>query len=544
MFCGNLHGYQEEAVAAAVERGSMLIAHGMGTGKTLVALSVIEELFARGAVDSALIVVPAALRWQWAERIADFADVDVREVTLKGARLTVPTPEYCAVIDASPAKRHLLYGEMEHSGRPDYVIASYETATADVTALTRLGFGAVVLDEAQAIKNAGALRTKRIRKLTAPFRFALSGTPMDNGKPEEIYSIMSWVDPGVFGRWDLFDRAYVVRNDYGRPVAYKHLDVMHDTLAPAMHRRTVHDADVAACMPRVVHRRVQVHMSVHTRTVYARIERDLQDALERARGEGAAHVDVAALYAGGAQCGSVALGRVSTCMLAARLLLCDPRLVYVSAAKHRSAGKRRGIGSAYARRLVDRGLIPEEAGGEKLRALGRLVDNALLVDGNKVVVFTAFREMLPLLAQALDLGPYGAVQYHGELDAASRAAAIARFSQDPHCRVLISTDAGGSGVDLPVANYVINYDPPPGAGAWMQRNTRHTRANSVHSTVQVIDLVTVHSIEEHAYTRLHGAQQVTLAAVDDRAHKRAHKRASLTAHLHASRTPAWGRTGE
>lgn len=542
MFCGRLHGYQDEAVDAAIERKSMLIAHGMGTGKTLVALAVIEELFMRGEIDGVLIVVPAALRWQWAEKIAQFTDVKIREVTLKGARLSVPQPEHCTVIDATPAKRAQLYEEMQRTGLPDYLVVSYETACADYRALKHLAFGAVVLDEAQAIKNAGAQRTKKIKKLTAPYRYALTGTPMDNGKPEEIYSIMSWVDPSVFGRWDLYDKAYVVRNEYGRPVAYRNLDVLHRTLSPAMHRRTVHDPDVAACMPQVVHRLVDVHMSVHTRAVYARIERDLNDALESARGEGAVHVDVAALYTGGVQSGSAALARVSTCMLAARLLLCDPRLLHVSAAKHRSAGKARGIGSAYARKLVDRGLIAEEAGGEKLEVLRALVDEALTEPSNRVIVFTGFREMLPLLADALE--GYQSVLYHGELDAAARAAAVARFTANLNCRVFISTDAGGSGVDLPVASHVINYDPPSGVGAWMQRNTRHTRASSVHKTVQVIDLVTVHSIEEHVHARLLSAQQVALASVDDRAHKRAHARPSLTAHINTTRTPAWSRTGE
>jgi len=544
MFCGNLHGYQEQAVSAAVERRSMLIAHGMGTGKTLVALAVIEELFMRGEVDSALIIVPAALRWQWAEKIAAFADVRTRGIRLKNVTLRVPAAEHCAVIDAAPAKRAELYAAMQRDGRPDYVIVSYETACADAGALRRLAFEGIVLDEAQAIKNAGAQRTKKIKDLTAPYRYALTGTPMDNGRPEEIYSVMQWVDPSVFGRWDLYDRAYVVRNEYGRPVAYRNLDVMHDTLAPAMHRRTVHDPDVAACMPAVVHRTVPVHLGVHTRAVYARIERDLEHALERARDEGRAHVDVAALYAGGAQHGSAALGRVSACMLAARLLLCDPRLLHVSAAKHRSAGKGKGkgIGSAYARKLVDAGAIPEQAGGEKLDVLLQLVDAALVEPSHKVVVFTAFREMLPLLQEAL--GAYQSVLYHGELDAAARAAAVARFCTSFTCRVFLSTDAGGSGVDLPVASHVINYDAPGGVGAWMQRCTRHTRASSVHRTVHVDDMVTVHSIEEHVHARMLGAQQVMLASVDDRAHKRTHKRGSLTAHLHASRTPAWGRTGE
>jgi SNF2 family DNA or RNA helicase len=545
MFVGTLHGYQDQGVERAVERGSLLIAHGMGTGKTLTAIGAVEELLARSDVAGALIIVPASLKWQWAQRIAQFADVQRREITLKGTRLTVPTQEYCVVVDGSPAQRERAYRAMEMEHYPDYVIVSYESATADLKALQRLTFDVIVLDEAQAIKNASAARSKKIKKLTARYRFALTGTPMDNGKPEEIYSIMQWVDPSVFGRWDLFDRAYVVRNKYGRPVGYKNLDVLHRVLAPAMDRRTVRDPEVAACMPRVVHERVDVHMDETTRRVYARIEQDLTDALERAREEGGAHVDVAALYLGGAQSGSAALGRVSTRMLAARLLLCHPQLLRISADKHlRSVRGKSGIGSAYAEAVRCGGWLEGLEGSEKLTALAGYVEQALADPGAKVIVFTAFREMLALLEQALDRGPGACVRYHGELDAAARAAAIARFCEDPGCRVFISTDAGGSGVDLPVASHVVNYDPPASVGAWQQRNTRHTRANSVHALVRVADLVTVRSIEEHAHARLSDAQQVARAGVDDDASKRTHARASLSAHLHETRAHAWSRTGE
>lgn len=545
MFVGVLHGYQDDTVTRAAERGSLLIAHGMGTGKTLAAIGIAEELLARSDVAGVLVIVPASLRWQWAAAIAKFTDVQRRTVTLKGAALSVPQERDAVVIDGAPARRAAQYRAMQMEHYPDYVIVSYETASADWRELRRLSFDIIVLDEAQAIKNAGAARTKKIKKLTARYRFALTGTPMDNGKPEEIYSIMQWVDPSIFGRWDLFDRAYVTRNAYGRPVAYKNLDVLHRTLAPAMDRKTVHDPEVALCMPQVVHTRVDVHMDECTRGAYARIEHDLACALEDAREAGGAQVDVAAIYTGAAQRGSAALGQVSTRMLAARLLLCHPALVRISAGKFLASVKdKNGIGSAYAQQLVFSGALDTVECSPKLQVLRDLADKILATPGNKIIVFSAFREMLPLLEEGLDLGPGAVVRYHGELDAASRAAAIARFSQDAGCRVFISTDAGGCGVDLPVASHVVNYDLPPGVGAWQQRGTRHTRINSVHRIVHVIDLVTVHSIEEHVHARLLGAQQVAAAGVDDRAHAHAHRRSSLSAHLERTREPAWGRTGE
>lgn len=539
MFCGTLHPYQEDAVNRAVERGSILLALDMGTGKTVIALAVLEELMGRGEVAQALIIVPASLRWQWAQRIAQFTDTGQRTVIMRRLALTVPIEEHCVVVDGGPAERGNLYRRLAQR-RPDYVIAGYDTASSDWRELRDLGFDAIILDEAQAVKNPAAARTKHIRRLRAPYRFALTGTPMDNGKPEEIYSIMSWVDPEVFGRADLFDGAYVRRNPYGRAVGYRNLHVLHDTLAPAMVRYTCTDPGVAVHMPEVVHTRVDVHLDACTRQAYARVEADLACALEQAREEGGVSVDVAALYAGGVQNGGAALGRVSTRMLAARLLLCHPQLLHVSAAKHRAARKRSDPGSAYARALVDAGHLDTVAAGPKLDVLVEVVRGANQEPGAKVIVFTAFREMLPLLSAVLAV--HQPAVYHGELDTAARASAIARFTGDPECRVLVSTDAGGSGLDLPVASHVVNYDPPAGVGAWMQRNTRHTRANSVHRRVHVIDLITCATIEEHVYTRLRDAHAVALAGVDAHTQRSVHTRTSLSAHLSAhARTPWAGK---
>jgi SNF2 family DNA or RNA helicase len=530
MFVGELHDFQIGGVERIVQRRQLLLAYDMGTGKTVVAIAAIEQLLGEGRIDSALIVVPASLRWQWAARVAQFADVDRREITLKGTALTVPSEEHCLVLDGHPAARMNQYRRISRRC-PDYLIVSYETATSDWKELRKLAPDAIVLDEAQMIKNAGALRTKKIKRLTAPYRIGLTGTPMDNGNPEEIFSVMEWVDAAVFGRWDLFDHCYVIRNKNRRPVGYDNLDVLYRTLSEAMERRTLADPSVARTMPRVERARVEVELDARTRTLYARIERDVERALECAREEGASALDVEALYSGvhARGTGSRALGALAARMTCARLLLDHPQLLRISAAKREDSDQ--GGGSGYAAELARGGLLDDLDETPKLDALTRCVAEQLADPRSKVIVFTRYREMLTLLVKALK--NYNPVAFHGELDASARAAAIARFNE-PQCRAFISTDAGGVGLDLPMADCVINYDQAQGAGPARQRNTRHTRANSPHPRVRVVDLIARDTLDVHDAARLEAAHLVARASVDNSGARRA-GRATLGAHLDDAR---------
>jgi SNF2 family DNA or RNA helicase len=93
-------------------------------------------------------------------------------------------------------------------------------------------------------------------------------------------------------------------------------------------------------------------------------------------------------------------------------------------------------------------------------------------------------------------GEVGHVVYHGGMSNRDKAAAVDKFLTDPNIRVFISSHAGAYGVDMPSANWLINFDIPWGAGLAKQINGRHVRASSQHDIVYVIDVVTEFSIEE------------------------------------------------
>ncbi len=509
MLTVDLHPYQEEAVDRAVERGSLLIAYTMGLGKTLVALATIEELIAAGEVRQSLLVVPSGLKWQWAQSIAKFTDVSSRRVQLRrGVYIWVPEESVCVVVDGTPAKRKEAY-QRAINDRPEFTIVSYEQVRNDFRWIRKLSPDCIVLDEASAIKGFNAKRTKLTKKLDAPFRYALTGTPVEN-RPEELYSILQWVDPLVLGRFDLFDRAFIVRNDWGGVVKYKNLQVLHKKAKPAMVRKTRKDPDVAKYLPDVQESVKQVSLHPRLRGLYQRISDDLTKALTDANMIGG--FDLTQYYSGTlqSQLGSAAgdiMARTS-----ALLMLCDnPRLLERSAEKYLKGD---GDGSAYAAGLLEAGLLVDAPSSKLDTIVADVTDILESEPESKVILFSFYKDMVQELADRLG-GLHGdAVVYTGDMNVKQKAAAQTRFQTDPEVRLFVSSDAGGYGVDLPQANYLINVDLAWSAGKMDQRNGRHVRVGSHFEQVYILNYLIEGSIEERTYEMLAMKRLVASATLD------------------------------
>jgi SNF2 family DNA or RNA helicase len=320
---------------------------------------------------------------------------------------------------------------------------------------------------------------------------------------------MEWVNDKILGRWDHFDKSFIIRNWFGGVTGYKNLDLLHRNLSRAMIRKSRLDPEVAKYLPAVTETTHLVQLDKTTRAIYKAILSDLQTAMDELaeRGE---DFDVAAYYAGHQQ-GVGAQGKVMARLQAARLLLDHPQLLMDSAvAYHEGSG-----GSEYAAEFVaSRYDLPELHLSAKGKALEELVAT-MTAEGAKVAVFTDYRKMLPYMAERLE-GYGDMVLFHGQLTSDKKAAALAKFKTDPDCRIFLSTNAGGYGLDLPEVQYLINYDLPYSNGLLAQRNTRHVRASSTFERVHVVNLVVEDSIEERVQATLRLRQSLSQAVVDGR----------------------------
>lgn len=526
MFTGTLFPYQEDGVQAILDVRRILVAYSMGTGKTVLTIAAMEELFGNGDICSVLLLVPSSLKWQWAQSLAQFTDSEQRQVVLKGMPIMVPVEDVCMVINGTPAKRREQW-ERALEGGTDYVIASYGAVLNDWQWLRLMQMDALILDEATVIKNFSSRTSKRIKKIQPDTRVALTGTPVEN-RPEDIFSIMEWVNRLILGRWDHFDKSFIVRNWFGGVKGYKNLELLHRNLQKAMIRKSRLDPEVQKYLPRVAETTRTVTLDKQTKKFYKRITSDLAKALEELVEQGQS-LDLAAYYAGAsAEREHGAQGKVMARLLAARLLLDHPALLMDSAVAFH---EQKGEGSEYIADLVASSAeLADLKPTPKLDMLDLLVDQ-MVAENAKVAVFTSYRRMLPHMAERLD--KYGdLVTFHGGMNSDQKAGAKARFQQDPQCRLFLSTNAGGYGLDLPECQYLINYDLPDSKGVLDQRNTRHVRASSKHACVYVVNLVVEDSVEERQQATLRMRGALAAAIVDGRGDTRiTNDIETLTEHL-------------
>lgn len=499
--------YQDEAIDMFLDLGYGLIAYEMGLGKTMVGIACVEELLAKPTINFALIVVPSGLKYQWAESIAKFTDVDTTEKKVKRETITIPTDEWCVVVDGSPKKREAQYDYIDKHW-PNYVIVSYEQVVNDFNRINGLGAECVVLDEATAIKGFKAQRSKAVKKLDPEYAIALTGTPLEN-RPEEVYSIMEFVCPDYLERFDRFDLKYIVRNAYGGVRRYRNLDILHRKLSKVMSRKTRLDPDVAPYMPKVSHKEEYVFLPKKAQKLYDEIAALLVDELRSAQMTGS--FDLTAYYSGEGGQDMSAQGRIAAKMMALQMLCDHPDLLKISAKKYFDTEG--AYGSKFAAELYDAGKLEGLGRPEKLLAVTEDVTKILESNPeNKVIIFSFYKDMVRMLQEAFP--DYGSVVYTGDESTDEKAAAKARFQQDPDCRLFLASDAGGYGVDLPQANYLLNFDLAESAGKMDQRNARHVRAGSLFSNVFVINYLVDGSIEERTFSRLKFKRKVSSAVID------------------------------
>ena len=491
MFTGTLLPYQVEAVEAMVGRKKMLVAYDLGLGKTVLTIAALERMKDENIItEPGIIICLSSLKYQWADQIRKFTD---------GAAFPV-------VIDGTKAQREAQYKDALDWGHSlvDYVIINYEQVVNDWEWVSQLARGFVVCDEATAIKSFRSKRSKHVKDLKSPVKFALTGTPIENGKPEELYSIMQFVDNKVLGRFDLFDKTFIVRNQFGGVERYRNLPTLAKTMATASVRKRQQDPDVAPYLPDTIFAEpIVVEFDAAGAKLYNQIARELLTDLDEAVDSFGSGFDLFSHYTGEKtnDVMDALKGKVMSKLTALRMLSDHPELL-----KH-------SIGSSgYVDDLEERGLLDKLNKQPKLSALKQYVDDFLdQNDDNKVVIFTSYVHMVWLIMEHLG---YMSAKYTGEMNAKQKEEAKVWFQTDPDCRILVSSDAGGYGVDLPQANLLINYDLPWNAGLALQRNGRIRRASSTWPSIVIQDFLMGGSIEERQHAMLVQKMSVANAIID------------------------------
>lgn len=499
-FVGTLLPYQPEAVNKMCERGKMLVAYDLGLGKTVLTIAATERLMDEQKItEPGLVICLSSLKYQWAASIKKFTNGS--------------TP---IVIDGSKEQRARQYNRAMNwrSTGIDYIIMNYEQVVNDWEYVKKLPRGFVILDEATAIKSFKSKRAKATKRLaTCEYRFALTGTPIENGKPEELFSIMQFVDDSVLGRFDKFDMTFIVRNNWGGVDRYRNLPTLHEKMKEASVRKAQKDPDVAPFLPATIYKDpVLVPFDRRSAKLYQRIVGDLLIDLDNAQTLFGSSFNIMAHYGFEKSWGGPAdelRGQMMSKVGCLKMLACSPELLKVSANKFKQGN---GEGSAYAAMLDDEELL-DGLPSTKLDTFTSYVKDFLDQDDkNKLVVFCSYVDMVDLIADKI--GRDITVTYTGQLDAKTKEKHKNALNNDPSVRVIVSSDAGGYGVDLPAANMLINYDLPWSSGLATQRNGRIRRASSEWKTIVIQDFLMSNSIEVRQFEALQQKNSVASAVID------------------------------
>jgi superfamily II DNA or RNA helicase len=428
-----LRPYQEEGFEWAMRLASAglgaCLADDMGLGKTLQALAV---MLARAANGPALVVMPTSLIGNWRSEALRFA------------------PSLRVHVYAEQGSTNDRAGVIAGMGKHDVLLVSYPMLQIDGGAFADKLWATLVLDEAQAIKNAAAKRSQAVFALQATFRLAMSGTPIEN-RLGELWSVMRACNPGLLGTLARFNERFANlierQSDRGAQRTLKRL------IAPFILRRT--KAQVLSDLPPRTELVLRVQGDDAEKAHYEALRREaLVEAEKSLSGDGAgqAHLNILA--------GLTRLRRAA----------CDPRLVT-------PALKRPGA---------------------KVTAFAELATE-LVANGHKALVFSQFVDFLALLREPLDAAGIAYQYLDGSTPSAERTRRVEAFQDGEGDLFLISLKAGGFGLNLTVADYVVIADPWWNPAAEDQASGRAHRIGQ-QRPVTVYRLVNNGTLEEKILT--------------------------------------------
>lgn len=348
-----------------------------------------------------------------------------------------------------------------------FTVVNYEQVVIDAPDINRLVKpDVVILDEAQRIKNWPTKTARMVKTLRSRFAFVLTGTPLEN-RIDEVYSIAQYLDPELLGPLFRFNRDFYELDERGRPMGYRNLGELRRRLQPILLRRRKQDVETE--LPGRTVTNYMVAMDPEQRLRYEEFQAQAAKLVHMAQRRPLTPKEFERLQ------------RLLACMR----MVCDTPYI------------------------LDRDCRISP----KLEELERVLGDLLEEPDRKVIVFSEWERMLELVRELAGEMGVEFAWHTGSVPQMRRRAEIARFKQDPQCRLFLSTDSGSVGLNLQAASAVINLDLPWNPAKLEQRIARAWRKHQPRA-VDVINLVTEDSIEHNMLAVLANKQALADGILD------------------------------
>lgn len=412
-----------------------IIADDMGLGKTLQVITLLLKLKEEGRLEGrkALVVVPTSLLYNWQEEIRRFSPTLSSAIYHGNARSL--KSEACAAADV--------------------LLTTYGVVRSDADVLKKLHIQALVIDEAQNIKNSDTAQSKAIRSIHANAYIAMSGTPVEN-RLSEFWSIIDFTNKGYLGTLKDFSQRYArpIQREGDQNAAERFRKVT----APFLLRRLKTDKNIISDLPDKIETNEWAALTPAQAALYQETVNRCLAVIEGVEGN-----DPQTLLK--------RQGLVLQMILALKQICNHPT------------------------QYLKDGRMEAQLSGKTELLLDLL--RTILNSGEKVLVFTQFREMGELLQTFIReaLGET-ALFYHGGCSVKQRQDMVNRFQNEPTDRIFIlSLKAAGTGLNLTAATHVIHYDLWWNPAVEAQATDRAYRIGQT-ANVQVHRFITKGTFEE------------------------------------------------
>ena len=412
-----------------------ILADDMGLGKSVQVLALIKSLKAEGALNRpALLIAPKTLLFNWELEIRKFA------------------PDLTAYAFAGPARNRA----PEFLAQHDLVLTSYGLLRTETPLLCAMQWTYVILDEAQAIKNAGTMTTKAVKHIPSAARLSITGTPVENSAAD-LWSQFDFLMPGFLDNLASFKETYDSAKDLAR---------LREKTRPYILRRL--KSQVLAELPPKTEVTIFCDFTEDQKAIYDQALAAARDEMEDMRGSQSFHI--------------------LRLILRLRQIACHPRLAVKES--------RRQLGSGKTEEVLHAAM-------------------EILSEGHKILIFSQFTRHLQLIRE-----PFlrqGIPTFYLDGRTTDRAAVVQAFkSHAGPCPFFISLKAGGTGLNLSEASYVFLLDPWWNPAVENQAVDRSHRLGQ-HQPVTVYRFITRGSIEEKVADLKTLKKEIEAAVIDESA---------------------------
>lgn len=394
------------------------LADDMGLGKTLQSLAIMLQYATQGP---SLVVAPTSVSTNWLSEVDRFTPtLNIKQLAGKNRQETI-----------------------EGLGKFDLLITTYTLLQQEIDSLAQVRWQTIVLDEAQAIKNAATKRSQAAMSLQGKFRLITTGTPLENHLGE-LWNLFQFINPGLLGSHRQFNERFAIPIErFNNREARLRLKKL---IRPFILRRI--KSQVLEELPPRTEVTLEVTLSNDELHFYEALRQNALDQLEQSADNRGKHL------------------QVLTEIMRLRQACCNPRLI---------AGD-------------------TEIQSSKLSVFSSLIDE-LIAGKHKVLVFSQFIGHLKIIREYLDEQAITYQYLDGSTSSKQRKERVDSFQSGEGDLFLISLKAGGLGLNLTAADYVIHMDPWWNPAVEDQASDRAHRIGQTRP-VTIYRLVCKNTIEE------------------------------------------------